>query len=62
MPMSVTVGTKIKSGFFGVVTVLAMLALVATLGIGDILEKAKEVNQGNALNHVIAKREIDHLN
>ena len=62
MPMSVTVGTKIKSGFFGVVTVLAMLALVATLGIGDILEKAKEVKQGNALNHVIAKREIDHLN
>ncbi|MEW6501752.1 MAG: CZB domain-containing protein, partial [Thermodesulfobacteriota bacterium] len=57
-----TIGKKIGMGFGLVLVLLALLALVSILGIGNIVGNAEEVIGGNRINSELAQREVDHLN
>ncbi len=54
--------TKILAGFSLLLLILAGLGVWATLGIGNIVDDASEVIDGNKLRGEIVQREVDHLN
>ncbi len=54
--------TKILAGFSLLLLILAGLGIWATLGIGNIVDDASEVIDGNKLRGEIVQREVDHLN
>ena len=53
---------KFTVGFGLVLVLLFIVAFWAISGIGGIVNNAKEVIDGNALNGLLAQREVDHLN
>lgn len=59
---NLTIGKKITVGFLTILTLLVAIAVINYLGVGAIVEDAKEVIAGNKLDGILAQREVDHLN
>ncbi len=57
-----TIGKKITFGFLVILTLLMIMVVMNIIGVGDIVNNAKEVIAGNTLDAILAQREVDHLN
>lgn len=55
-------GKKISFGFGSVLILLVVLSTLSFIGVGDIVENAEEVINGNKLDGNLAQKEVDHLN
>jgi methyl-accepting chemotaxis protein len=62
MSDQMSIGKRIAYGFGGVVFLLAVVAVFATVGINGIVGNASEVIDGNQLRAQMVQRELDHLN
>ncbi|MEA3348250.1 MAG: methyl-accepting chemotaxis protein [Pseudomonadota bacterium] len=57
-----TIGKKIALGIASVLILMTIIAIWSILGIGGIVDNAKEVIYGNHLRGEVAQKEVDHLN
>ncbi|MFH2065608.1 MAG: methyl-accepting chemotaxis protein [Pseudomonadota bacterium] len=57
-----TIGKKIAVGFGVVLVLLGIVGILNYTGVGDIVNNAKQVNEGNKLDGMLAQKEVDHLN
>ena len=57
-----TIGKRITLGFGVVLTLLAAAGVMSYVGVGGIVDNAKEVIEGNKLDGNLAQKEVDHLN
>ena len=57
-----TIGKKIGVGFGVVLALLVVVGVMSYSGVGDIVNNATEVIDGNKLNGELAQKEVDHLN
>ena len=55
-------GKKIAVGFGTVLVLLIAVVIMSFIGVGGIVENAKEVIDGNKLDGNLAQKEVDHLN
>jgi len=58
---NLTIGKKIALGFGVVLMLLLFIGLRSNLGIGNIVDNASQVIEGNKLDSELAQREVDHL-
>ena len=56
-----TIGKRVTLGFAVVMALLALAGGLSYLGVGGIVENAKEVINGNRLDANLAQKEVDHL-
>lgn len=54
-------GTKILLGFLVILIILGVLSLMTVFNIGDIVENASEVIEGNKLSGSMVERKVDHM-
>lgn len=59
---SMTIGKKIASGFGVILVILVGIIVVNYTGVGNIVQDAEEVINGNKLDGTLAQKEVDHLN
>ena len=59
---SMSFGKKIAVGFGTVLVLLTVVGGMSFVGVGGIVENAKEVILGNKLDGDLAQKEVDHLN
>ncbi len=61
MFQNMTIGKKIIIGFLVVLGILAFIAIFAVLNIGQIVDNASEVIDGNKLSNTIVNQKVAHL-
>ena len=57
-----TIGRRIVLGFGAVLALLAVAGILSYVGVGGIVQNAREVIEGNKLDGELAQDELDHLN
>ena len=58
---NLTIGKQIGYGFGVVIVFVLGVGILSVLGVGGIVENAKEVISGNRLDGTMAQKEVDHL-
>ncbi|MBU0910603.1 MAG: CZB domain-containing protein [Proteobacteria bacterium] len=59
---NLTIGKRIALICIVVIVLFSISGVISSLGVGHIVDNAKQVFSGNKLDGMLAQKEVDHLN